>query len=105
MNKCIEFPEITDVQMALGDIPEQEKFEKLATEYGFDHTKQNKFIEYAMGIFLCGGKSPVKKEDISDEYYIKGMRYFKCWLGSFKPKHERKEEVCGFIISLISDLK
>lgn len=104
MSEEIKFPEVTDAQMIFGGIPEQEKFEKLAKEHGFEHNKSNKFCDYAMELFYCGGKRPPKKKGISDEYYSKGVRYLRCWLGSFKPKHERKEEVCGFIISLISDL-
>lgn len=105
-NEQIKFPEITDVEMIFSaKIPEREKFEKLAKEHGFEYGKNNKFINYAMEIFYCGDKYPPKKEGVSPEYYNKGMRYFKCWIGSFEPKHERKEEVCGFIVSLISDLK
>ena len=56
-------------------------------------------------LFYSGGKLPPKKDGISDEYYMQDIRYFKCWLGSYSPKHEAKEAVCGFILSLISNLE
>ena len=106
MSTNIKFPEIRDIDIAFpARIPEQKKFEKLAQENGFNFSDGNKYSTYAMKLFYNGGKLPPKKKDITDEYYKQGIRYFRCWLGSYAPKHERKEEVCGFILSLISDLK
>ena len=101
----VEFPEVSDLDMAFGGIPERQKFEKLAQENGFDFMNGNKYSSYAMNLFYTGGKFPPRRVDVSEEYYRKGIRYFHCWLGSFKPKHESKEEVCGYILSLITDLE
>ena len=101
----VEFPEVNGAEIVFGGISKQKEFEKLAQENGFKHTKKNKYSMYAMNLFFNGGKLPPKRADVSDEYYKKGIRYFKCWLGSYNPKHEQKEEVCGFILSLISDLE
>ena len=106
MNDKIQFPKILDIDIAFpARIPERKKFEKLAQENGFNFLDGNKYSAYAMKLFYSGGELPPKKKDITDEYYKQGIRYLRCWLGSYEPKHERKEEVCGFIISLISDLE
>jgi hypothetical protein len=104
-NELIKFPKLTDTDIVFSArIPEQHKFEKLAQEHGFKYMNGNKYSKYAMKLFYEGGKFPPKKEGISEEYYKEGYRYFQCWLGSWEPKHEAKEEVCGFILSLITDL-
>lgn len=106
MSEEIRFPEVTDIDIAFPvKIPEQKKFEKLAQEHGFKFMDDNIYSAYAMNIFYNGDKLPPKRKDVSNEYYKKGVRYFRCWLGSYAPKHERKEEVCGFILSLITNLK
>ena len=97
----VKFPKVTDTEIVFGGIPELKKFEKLAFEY----FKRNKYSDHAMNIFYSGGKLPPRKAGISNEYYIEGVRYFKCWIGSWNPKHESKEAVCGFILSLITDLE
>lgn len=104
-NKIVEFPEVDDASIVFGIIPKQKKWEQKAQEAGFVYMNDNIYSSYARTIFFTGGKMPEKKKDITDGSYKKGIRYFRCWLGSYSPKHERKEEVTGYILSLIADEK
>lgn len=100
-----DFPDLGNAELIFGQIPKQEEWEKKAKEAGFKFLDGNIFSKYAMVLFYDGGKNPKKKKGITDEYYTKGIQYFKCWLGSWDPKHESKEEVTGYILSLISNEK
>jgi len=100
-----KFPIINDVEIAFGKIPDMKVWEGRAKDAGFEFLDNNIFSKYAMQLFYNGGNIPKKKEGVSDTDYENGIRLFKCWLSSWDPKHERKEEVTGYILSLISDEK
>lgn len=105
MKNNIEFPELDEGSLVFGQIPDQKEWEEKAKNAGFKYMNNNIYSEYAMELFYNGGELPKKKKEISEKYFIEGLRLFKCWLGSWKPKHERKEEVTGYILFLISDEK
>jgi hypothetical protein len=93
----LEFPNVTGADIAFGgydkawfkktlaieELPEDKEFEGMATQ-----------------LFFSGGSVAINK-DLPEEYVSKGLRILKAVLGSFEPKHEHKEKVCGLILKSI----
>ena len=94
----IEFPIICDVDVCFGNYPTDffDKVLKNATENGVD----KKYTSMAESLFFKGGTVPLNK-NLDKEYIRNGTRMLKCILGSFNPKHEHKELVCGAILQAI----
>lgn len=87
----IDFPEVLDVDIAFGGYPEEWFKEALKIE------SKRKYNEMASILFFQGGKVPVN-ESLPKDYQSKGLRLLKAIIGSFKPRHEDKEHVCGIIL-------
>ena len=96
------FPETkaVDVAFPVLDRKTMAEWVKRAEEANYDH----RFGRMASMLFFKGGKVP-KGDGVSDEEYSRGRAYLQVWLGSWDPKHEEKELVAGYILSLISKLQ
>jgi len=99
------FPKVDSTQITCGQIPEMKEWIKKAANAGFrENWHNNNFCKLVSNLFYKGGDFPKKKKGIDEEIYLNGFRYFRCWLGSFNPKHEDKIAVCGYVVSLICDV-
>jgi hypothetical protein len=58
--------------------------------------KPRKGMEKFSELFFCGGKIELK-EDVKGTWKEDAWKYARCLMGSFSPKHEDKEIVCGMI--------
>jgi hypothetical protein len=87
----IDFPEVDIADIAFGGYPE-DWFQTILT---IDCSQ--KYKDMASSLFFNGGKVPVNKE-LPEDYRIRGLRILKAVMGSFAPKHEHKEQVCGTIL-------
>ncbi|NPV00020.1 MAG: hypothetical protein HPY53_01440 [Brevinematales bacterium] len=97
----LDFPEVTDVEIAFGGYP-KEWFKKILDD---NHTGDfNEMETLFSNLFYHGGNIPVNKK-LPKDYISKGIRLLKAIMGSFAPKHEEKERVCAVILkALNSDL-
>lgn len=95
----LEFPAITDVDMAFAGYP-QDWFHNTLKVY--DEKADKKWGEMASTLFFSGGKVEVN-EALPDEYRTNGLRMLHAVLSSFRPKHEHKEAVAGLILKSICE--
>ena len=90
----IDFPEVNDVDIEFGGYPEKWFKEIMDIK---DSPDDRNYNEMFSELFFNGGKIPVN-ENLSDEYLSKGLRILCAVMGSFNPKHEHKDKVCGLIL-------
>ena len=95
--KRLEFPEVSDIDIAFGGYPKQwfSSVMKIEEEKG-----DGKWNDLAENLFFNGGKPPINTR-LPKEYLINGLRILRAVMGSFEPKHEHKEKVCGLILKSI----
>jgi hypothetical protein len=93
----LEFPEIRQTQIILGEYPTQ-WFNYVLSTLPLPEDKQ--WDDLAEELFFKGGTIPVNKS-LNAEYVGKGLRVLKAILCSYVPKHEQKEKVCGLILKSI----
>jgi hypothetical protein len=95
----IDFPEVTDVDIAFGGYS-KDWFKKVLTQ-----PSHRKYENMASSLFFNGGTVPVNK-NLPEEYKTRGLRILRAVIGSFEPSHEDKKYVCGVILeSLCHDKK
>lgn len=90
----IDFPEVTDSDMAFGGYPE-EWFQKMLKQ-----ESPSKHQNLAQILFFEGGKVPIDKS-LDTEYTNKGLRMLNAVLRSWGSKHEHKIHVAGIILKAI----
>lgn len=93
----IDFPEVTDSDIAFGGYPE-EWFQKILHE----KESPSKYQGLAQTLFFEGGEVPTNKH-IDSEYLRKGLRILKAVLRSWGSKHEHKIQVAGVILKSICE--
>lgn len=102
------FPDFTDADLAFSaNIPNYLEWRKVAYDaISSDEGRKilTPYCNLASSIFFKGGKIPSKRDDVTEEEYIKGKNFFKIVLSSWAPKHEDKELICGYILSRISKI-
>jgi hypothetical protein len=91
----INFPEVTDSDMAFGGYPE-EWFQKMLNE----QESPLKYQNLAQTLFFEGGKVPVDNF-LDTDYTTKGLRILNAVLRSWGSKHEHKIQVAGVILKAI----
>jgi len=62
--------------------------------------EQNKYEQIVTNLFFKGGTIPTGRGD--DEYLLRGLRMFKCIIGSWAPSHESKTLVCAVLLKCMS---
>lgn len=92
----LDFPEVTDVNIAFGGYPQDWFSETLKLP------EDSKYSKAASKLFFNGGSIDIN-ESLPEDYKNRGIRLFKAIFGSFKPKHEHKEHVCGLILKSLCD--
>ena len=96
----LEFPDVTDVDIAFGGYPREWFANVMKIE---SLPEDRKWNELAERLFFEGGKIPFNKS-LQGEYQIKGSRMLRAVLGSWEPKHEHKEKVCGLILKSLCEV-
>ena len=89
----LEFPEVTDAQVAFGGYPRPWFDEALKKAEGIEPEWENKANE----LFFSGGKVGIN-ESLPEDYRKRGFHMLQAVLGSWEPKHEHKSAVCGLIL-------
>lgn len=95
----LDFPEVTDPEIAFGGYPREWFASVMKTE---DRTEDRKWENLAEELFFEGGKIPFN-ETLPEAYRRKGKRILQAVLGSFEPKHEHKTKVCGLILKSLCE--
>jgi len=95
----LDFPEVDKVSMAFGGYPREWFDSVMKIEEQPEDAKYNSMME---SLFFHGGEVPVNKT-LPEEYRSKGLRMLKAVMGSFEPKHEHKEKVCGLILKSLCE--
>lgn len=88
------FPEVDKASMVFGGYPRDWFASVMKIEEQPEDRKYNDMME---SLFFSGGSVPVNK-DLPEEYRTKGLNMLRAVMGSFEPKHEHKEKVCGLIL-------
>ena len=92
------FPKVNDLDMAFGGYDKEWFRETLGKTEGIERN----WTRLASELFFNGGKVPVNK-NLDKEYVSSGLRMLRSIIGSFEPRHEEKEIVCGLILKSICD--
>jgi len=95
----LTFPEVKDVDVAFGGYP-REWFIQTLKKY--QSPEDDKWGDMASKLFFSGGSLPLNKS-LPEDYLARGKRLLKAILGSWEPKHEDKEAVCGLILKSLCD--
>ncbi|MFA5130476.1 MAG: hypothetical protein WC477_06230 [Patescibacteria group bacterium] len=90
----LQFPEVDEPSMVFGGYPRDWFDSVMKIESKPEDRKWNDMME---SLFFNGGKVPVN-ETLPEEYRTNGLRMLRAVIGSFEPKHEHKEKVCGLIL-------
>ena len=90
----LNFPEVSDVDIAFGGYDKKWFKKTRAIEYKQEDIE---YEEIAIKLLLNGGTIPINT-NLPKEYVSLGLRVLKAILGSFEPKNEDKEKVCGLIL-------
>lgn len=96
----LEFPDVSDIDIAFGAYPHDWFASVMKIE---SLPEDQKWNDLADSLFYKGGNIPFD-ESLSEEYQIKGSRILRAVLGSWAPKHEHKEKVCGLIIKSLCEV-
>lgn len=93
-----EFPIVTEVDRAFPTLGIQQILLQEALRRK-EKTGLTKGIKKFNELFYSGGKVKAKKELYEDlsSWKNKALTYALCMMGSWQPKHEHKEAVCGMI--------
>lgn len=97
----LEFPfhEVDDLTVMFGaNIPGFDKVIKACPPEFRQY--RNRWTHLANSIFFGGADMSAWKWR-EPALKAKQVRYLKAWLGSFDPRHEDKEAVCGWLLSLM----
>lgn len=97
MENILQFPDVTDADMAFGGYPRDWFAEVMKRELPRDYRKWADLMEE---LFFHGGKVPLN-ESLDKDYVSRGLRMLHAVMGSFEPKHEHKEQVCAQILYAI----
>jgi len=90
----LTFPEVDGPSMVFGGYPRDWFDSVMKIEEKPEDQKWNDMME---SLFFGGGKVPVN-EALPEDYRKNGLRMLRAVMGSFDPKHEHKEKVCGLIL-------
>jgi hypothetical protein len=95
----IEIPEVTDLDIAFGNVEHLPKWDAIPEEFKRGNTKWNRLFNQC---FFCGAKGLqlVPKEGVDAK---KALRVIRACMGSFEPKHEHKEAGVAYLFSLWFD--
>lgn len=94
----LKFKPVSDFDIAFGTYPEDWFKKTLLTCQDGNKPWEDK----ANNLFFNGGTIPTNKE-LPKEYITEGIRLFKAIMGSWTPKHEDKENVCGQILRSLNE--
>lgn len=94
------FVEVSQMDTMFGGIPNMR--EVIAAVPAEFNRYNNPWCEAASSLFFHGGEVKVTKA-ANPEQAAAMLRYLKTWMGSFEPRHEEKEAVCGWLLSLMMD--
>jgi hypothetical protein len=95
----LTFPKVENAAMAFGQYDNEWFKSVMAIE---PLPGDSKWEDVAMDIFYKGGTVPINME-LDKEYLQLGMRMFSTVIGSWNPKHEHKQKVCGLILKSICE--
>jgi hypothetical protein len=92
------FVDVDGAAIFLGDIPNMDEVAKACPDEFRNY--RNKWTKLAAHMFFSGYDLRTLKWH-NPALKNRQLAYFKCWLSSFAPKHEVKEAVCGWLLSLM----
>lgn len=95
------FPKVSKVDLAFSTFDTIPELLAEAEKRGFDHN--NKYCRY-FGKLFFGGGSVVFKTGLDENFKNNAFLYMRALMGSFAPKHEHKEAVCGMLLSELVEL-
>jgi hypothetical protein len=110
----LPIPEITNLDIAFGNIRHMPKREDLPEEYRRDwHRDSQPFCKAVSSWFYDGAKSIPNGVEIDGVKFVaktgvdaqKALAAIKAALGSFEPSHEHKIGGCGFMLSEWFDIE
>lgn len=100
----LQFPfvQISQAQAAFGNIPNYSEVLEACPKEFFSN-RYNEWSEFAMKIFFKG----LTKDEFAQLVFKSNdanvqtaqLTYLQAWLGSYVPRHEDKEAVCGWLLS------
>ena len=105
MSLSFPFAPVSDVDLAFGGIPNYDEAMKACPSEFIREWSDNPWYDLAEKIFFFGSKKEelckFKFRATSQEEVDMMWAYFRTWLGSYRPKHEDKIAVCGWLLSLM----